>query len=343
MTKHDPKLISICILSYNRPDTMLRLLKTIDIKFQKQYEIIISDDFSPKQIEIENTINEFSKKLEMPIVFIKNKINRGYDKNLNILVKKAKGKWLIFMGDDDEFVEGSLEKIIKFLKTNYDLGYVMKSHYLIHENNYKEIFKYYRKTTFFEPGSSSIIQLFRKSVYIAGFIINRKLALPFVTDRFDGSMLNQLYLLSEVVYRHSSAYLDIPFTQQYKSLDHNKNDVMFNRVKKIFVPREPSISISLDFLNSFSKITNYIDQKYNLTISNNIKVDMSKYMYPSLSIHREKGLKTFIFYVLELNKLGFNCTIYYYIYVLSLILFKKKKSDFVITLIKKIIGYTPKL
>jgi len=343
LTPFSSKLISICILSYNRPNTLLRLLKTIDVKFQNQYEIIVSDDFSPKQIEIEKTINQFSKSLNIPVVLIKNKINRGYDKNFNILVKKAKAQWLVFMGDDDEFVEGAIEKIILFLKTNSELGYVMKSHYLIHENNYKEVFKYYRSTTFFKPGYLSIIELFRKSVYIAGFMIKRELVLPFVTDRFDGSMLNQLYLLCEVVYSHPSAYFDIPFTQQYKSLDHNKKDVMFNRKQKIFVPREASVSISLDFLSSFSTITQYIDQKYNLTISKAIKIDMSKYMYPSISIHREKGLKTFIFYVLELNKLGFNCTIYYYMYVISLLILKKKKSDFIITFLKKIIGYTPKL
>ena len=117
MTPFSSKLISICILSYNRPNTLLRLLKTIDVKFQNQYEIIVSDDFSPKQIEIEKTINEFSKSLNIPVLLIKNKVNRGYDKNFNILVKKAKAQWLVFMGDDDEFVEGAIEKIILFLKT----------------------------------------------------------------------------------------------------------------------------------------------------------------------------------------------------------------------------------
>ena len=288
-------------------------------------------------------INNFIKTKSLKINFIKNKINQGYDKNFNVLVKKARGKWLVFMGDDDEFVHGSLEKIINFINLNPNLGYIMKSHYLIHENKYKEVFRYYKETKYFKPGINSLINLFRKSVYIAGFMIRRDLVLENVTDRFNGSMLNQLYLLSEVVLKHNSAYLDIPFTQQYKSLEHNKFDVMFDREKKLFVPREPTISISIKFLKSFSEITRYLDTKYNIKSSNIIKKDMSKYMYPSISIHRQKGLISFIKYIRELNYLGFNCSIYYYIYVIALIIFQKRICDWVIVFLKKIIGFTPKL
>ena len=98
MKHNNEKLISICILSYNRPQNLLRLLETIDTDFKERYEVIISDDFSPKQNKIEENINLFTQRTGIPVLFIKNNINRGYDKNFNILVNKAKGKWLVFMG-----------------------------------------------------------------------------------------------------------------------------------------------------------------------------------------------------------------------------------------------------
>ena len=116
-----------------------------------------------------------------------------------------------------------------------------------------------------------MIELYRKSVYIAGFMIRRKEILNLITNQFDGSMLNQIYYMSEVVLKSPSAYLDIPFTQQYKSHEHNKKDVMYDRKNKVFVKREPTLAISIKFLKSFHTISSYIDNKYSLNCSNLIK------------------------------------------------------------------------
>ena len=70
---------------------------------------------------------------------------------------------------------------------------------------------------------------------------------------------------------------------------------------------------------------------------------MSKYFYPSLAIQREKGLKEFLRYVKELNKIGFNCTVYYYIYIVALIILGKNICDSTIVYLKKLLGKTPKL
>jgi len=45
---------------------------------------------------------------------------------------------------------------------------------------------------------------------------------------------------------------------------------------------------------------------------------MSKYSYPVLAIQRNKGRKQFNEYARELAKLGFNKSIYFYIYYWSL-------------------------
>jgi hypothetical protein len=277
------------------------------------------------------------------VLYIENKKNLGYDGTLCELVKHANGIWLVFMGDDDEFVPGAFDKVLSFLDRHPDLGYVMKSHYLIHDNLQKERFRYFRKSEFFEPGVDAYIELFRKSVYIAGFIIRRDYAAPFLTSRFNGTMLLQLYLLAEVVLRFPSAYFDVPFTQQYATHSHNVNDVMFDREKNEYIPRRPTIDISLNFLKSFSVITEYIDKTHRINSTAQIKKDMSKYFYPSLAVHRDAGLRLFFIYVRELNKLGFNSTFYYYIYIILLTLFGKRVCDWGIWHLKKMLGSTPRL
>lgn len=336
--------ISICILSYNRPETLDRLLKTIDLNVSPdQMEVVVCEDKSPRQDEIRKVVEAYAATKPFKVSFHGAQINRGYDGNFNELVKAAKGEWLVFMGDDDEFVAGAFDKVNNFLKDNPQLAYVMKSHYLIHDNGQKETFKYFKETTLFQAGEQTYVSLFRRSVFIAGFMIKRELAVKHLTDRFDGTMLIQLYYLAEAVLKHPSAYLDIPFTQQYLSHEHNKKDVMYDREKKQFMARKPTLDISLKFLNSFSKITEDIDRTHGLNTTAKIKKDMSKYFYPSLAVHRNSGPVFFLKYVKELNKLGFNSSIYYYIYVVLLLLLGKKTCDWGIFQIKQILGRTPQL
>lgn len=336
-------LISICILSYNRPETLARLLKTIDTKNIDDVEIVICEDASPKRLEIRQVVNRFSAQKNFLVRYFENEQNLGYDGTFNELCKNAQGKWLVFMGDDDEFAPLAFDKMLDFLQHHPELGYVMKSHYLLHESRQREVFRYFKGTKFFPSGLDTYVMLFRRSVFIAGFTIRREFILPLLTNRFDGTMLMQLYLLAEVVLKHPSAYFDEPFTQQYASHAHNVDDVMFDRDKKSFVPRRPTLDISLKFLKSFSEITQYIDKKYHIDSTKRIKHDMSKYFYPSLSIHRGSGLLFFIGYVRQLNKLGFNTSVYYYIYVVMLACFGRQFCDWGIYWLKRALGYTPQL
>ena len=339
----DKPFVSICILSYNRPETLLRLLKTIDTRRTDEIELVICEDSSPRQREIRDVVNAFRIQQPYPVLYFENKKNLGYDGTLCELVRHANGTWLVFMGDDDEFVPGAFDKVMDFLDHHSELGYVMKSHYLVHDDQKKERFRYFRKSEFFEPGVDAYIELFRKSVYIAGFIIRREYATPYLTNRFDGTMLMQLYLLAEVVLRYPSAYFDEPFTQQYASHEHNVGDVMFDREKNKFVPRRPTLDISLSFLKSFARITEYIDKTHQISSTALIKKDMSKYFYPSLAVDRAGGLRFFFNYVRELNKLGFNSSFYYYIYVILLALLGKRVCDWGIWHLKSLLGRTPRL
>ncbi len=335
--------ISICILSYNRPETLSRLLETIDATDVAGIEILVCEDRSPRMLEVRDAVAAYCRSSSYQVKYFENDANLGYDGNFNQLLSKASGAWLVFMGDDDEFVPGALDKMKGFLMAHSHLGYVMKSHCQVHEDGQREYFRYFPETRFFEPGVSAYVKLFRRSVFISGFTIRRDLALPFKTDRFDGTMLMQLYLLAEVVLKAPSAYFDEPFTLQYASHAHNDKDVMFDREANKFVPRRPTIEISLKFLSSFSKITDYIDGSHGLSVSKTIKHDMSKYFYPSLALYRDSGLRVFFRYVLALNRLGFNVSIYYKLYVVLLVLLGRRICDWGIRTIKRNLGYTPQL
>ena len=335
------KLISICIPAYNRPLELYRLLGSIDSLQNEKIEIIICEDKSPKRNEISQEVQKFISSKNYEVKYFENSENLGYDKNLKELISKATGDFIVFMGDDDTFIPQALDKLISFLESNSSLGYVLKSHQYIFKDARIEKFRYFEGNQFFSAGENTYIELFRKSVFISGFTINRNYIQDLLIDEFDGTLLFQLYLLAEVSMNHDCAYFDTPLTQALEEgipfFGNSESE------KGLYTPGTITIENSLNFLKGFFKITGFIDTKYKISSTEKIKIDMSKYFYNSLAIQREKGLKEFFRYVKELNKIGFNITVYYYIYIAILVLFGKKNCDSSIVFLKKILDKTPKL
>jgi abequosyltransferase len=248
------------------------------------------------------------------------------------------------MGDDDIFDTENLPQFIKFIKEHNNLGYILKTHAFIHSDGSVELFKYYPNDTFFEPGVFSYQSLFRKSVFISGFCINRKYALPFQTEIFDGTLLYQLYLLAEVTLLHPSAYCSIPLTIQNENLRCAPLFGSSESEQKLYTPGKITVENSLNFMSGYINITNYIDRKHNIESTKFIKNNFSKYSYPVISIQRDKGRIVFMDYCKKLEELmHINQTFYYYIYYYSLLIFGRRICDKAIIIIKKLLGRTPNL
>jgi len=340
----DFPFISICIPSYNRPEGLLYLLNSIDLTLSEDLEVVICEDNSPRREEVREALDLFKSNAKFKINYFENEQNLGYDRNLRELITKAKGKFIIFMGDDDAFDKNSLGNFVDFLKKNSEVGYVMKTHTFIHEDGKEELFKYFDHDTFYDPSEQTVALLFRKSVFISGFTFRRSYALPFLTDEFDGTLLYQIYLLSELCLNHPSAYCTIPLTVQ----SANRRDVpMFGSSeseKNLYEPGVISVDNSINFMKGFFKISQFIDIKYGLTLTYKIRNDISKYSYPILSIQRNKGIKVFLDYVKRLRtEINIGQSIYFKIYTIGLILFGTKFCNLLIILIKKVLGKTPQL
>jgi hypothetical protein len=246
------------------------------------------------------------------------------------------------MGDDDEFMPNALQQSYNFLKKNRNLGYVLRSCTMINSNGTTMNFNYYKSTCFFEKGEKTIAQLFRKSVYIAGFCIKRENLLNYYTAYLKGSLLTQLYFLSVQCLKYESAYFEIPLTVR-----KSKNTVPYfgssENEKGLYIPEEKSVEGCTNFMRKYITTLDFLDNTFNIHIKNIVIKDMSKYLYHTLALQRHRGIKTFIKFANGLGKLGYNSSIYFYIYTFALILFGKNKCDSVITFLKSKLKHTPHL
>jgi len=334
--------VSICIPSYNRPEELYRLLKSIDCKAEG-VEVLVCEDKAPKRDKVRAAVERFKTETDLYVKYVENEVNCGYDRNLRECIKNADGKWMIYMGDDDMFVPDQLDKYIEFLKEQEgsDVSYVLRSYRALHNDGSMEEYKYYSDNKFFDAGFETYEELYRKSVFISGFAFKRELAMENLTDRFDGTLLYQLYILAEICINHKAAYYGTPFTQSIDGgtpyFGNSKSE------KELYTPGTITVDNSVAFVKNFFVITEYIDQKYGGNSTQYVKEDMSRYSYPILSIQRKKGRKVFKEYDTRLREIGLDCTKYYKIYFGGLYMFGEKMCDFGIRTIKKVLGKTPKL
>ena len=120
MTKIQP-FFSILIPSYNRPTYLEKCIESILKNDFKDFEIIMSDDDSTEINEIQRLIEPYLRYEN--ITFIKQSHNLGMANNWNFLVTKAKGKYIIILGNDDMLLDHALSHLKNYIERypNYDL------------------------------------------------------------------------------------------------------------------------------------------------------------------------------------------------------------------------------
>ena len=334
--------ISICIPSYNRPDEIGRLLKSIDSgKYADKIEIVICEDKAPRRLEVRKTVEDYKESSNYGVKYIENEQNCGYDKNLRNLINNASGEYIIFMGDDDMFISGRLDGFIEFVGQHRDCGYILRSYQNVSADGSVAEFKYFDSDRVFESGVDTYISMFDKSVFISGFTIKCEYAKAIESDKFDGSLLYQMYLLTEVCRKYPSAYYNTPITQAIEGgtpfFGSSESE------KDLYDPGEISVRNSVNFMKWYCKLVDASAEKYNDDTNKRIKKNMSKYSYVFMCVQRGRGIKAFNGYVKELREMGFGSSVFFYVYYMGLLLLGEKTCTKIIRCLKKMIGHRPSL
>ena len=88
--------------------------KSIASETPGDWEIVVSEDSSPKRQEIAEVVQRFAQAHELLNVrFLTTPTNLGYDGNLRYLIDHADGRYCVFMGDDDLWCAGALSNLPK--------------------------------------------------------------------------------------------------------------------------------------------------------------------------------------------------------------------------------------
>jgi len=330
-------LISICIPSYNRPSGLKRLLESIDSKRHiNNIQIVICEDYAPKRLDIRNIVEEFKKNCPYHVKYVENPTNFGHGKNWRQCSNQADGEFLIYIGDDDDFIPEALDPFIDWVMGHRNLGYILRAYRSIDLKGEIEYCKYYSQDKFFEPGEKAYTEFFFKSVFMSGFTIKKDYAVQYTEDCLDSTLFFQLYLVAEICLKYPSAYCNIPISQ---FIGDGISFFGTNQAEKSFFT--PGIRIDLLYQNidNYFKVTRYIDEKYDLNSTDTIRMEWSKYSsYPTMLKQRVLGVKQLKSSCRELQSLGLDGSKYFYLYYIGLLLFGANFCSWIVKTIKKIYG-----
>ncbi|PAF44653.1 glycosyltransferase family 2 protein [Helicobacter sp. 11S02629-2] len=135
-------LLSICIPTYNGSKYIshnLNILIDQIIKngFCHDIEILISDNCSTDSTK--EIVSHYATKYPDIIHYNRNKHNILFNGNILKCCELARGKYIHFMGDDDFYLEGGLERLISVIKqdSNYSVLILSNNWYLNQSKTYQ--------------------------------------------------------------------------------------------------------------------------------------------------------------------------------------------------------------
>ncbi len=110
-------LVSIILPTYNREKYLNRSVDSVLNQTYKNWELLIIDDGSSDETLslVKNYLNKFST-----IRYFFHE-NRGAAYSMNVGMQNGKGKFVTFLGSDDEYLAKHLELRVEYLEENKDV------------------------------------------------------------------------------------------------------------------------------------------------------------------------------------------------------------------------------
>lgn len=337
------KRFSICILAFNRPRELSELLDSIACEAPGDWEIVVSEDCSPKQAETVEIVRKFASEHGLLHVrFMSTPTNLGYDGNLRFLIDHADGRFCVFMGDDDLWCAGALNELTKVTDANPAASVILRAWQTISKDTGEvlDVHRYFRGDRVFEPGPESVAAFFRRSIFISGLAINTDAARDLSTDKFDGTLLYQLYLVGNLLMARPGYYVSRTTAIRRVGGEHYFGSSVSERER--FVPRHLTPEHSLNFVRGLFEITQSLESAHGPEVSRMIRSDIARYSYPLLAIQARTGTKaSFQRYASELAQLGLGRYLSFCVYRVSLSVAGFRICDAFIESIKRVLGSTP--
>ncbi len=246
-------LLSIVIPTFNRCKSLRKTLdqiaNQISPRRNSQIQLVVSDNSSTD--ETKNIVKEWRRRnKKINFSYFCNETNLGYDKNCLSGAKRASGKFVWFMSDDDRLSDGAVDKIFNALMSNGDIVFAFVN-YSILTPGFDEYFPCKFTGDLKVSADDLIIKTKFYFSFISSCIFNREILFSINLKEYFGSGWIQLYAVKIIAPMGESLIISEPLIKMLKlDLQECRNERKSPAVPiDLFMQAHLSF---LDYLNTFN-------------------------------------------------------------------------------------------
>ena len=185
-----------------------------------------------------------------------------------------------------------------------------------------------------------MVTFFRRSVVISGLCVHRDGAAGLRTDRFDGSLLYQLYLVGMLMAKGPGLSLPQPLALYRLG---GSPDFGVSQVEAAYTPGKITPESSLAFVRGTPTIATHVASETGMRVYRPILRDIGDYSYPLFREHAARPLKQFAPYAWRLLTLGLWHSPFAWVFLALLAVLGPRRADKAIERIRARGSATPRL
>ena len=250
--------VSIIIPTYKRSEMIGRAINSVLHQTYKNIEVIVVDDNDEDSEYRKITEEKVKQYLNLPnFTYLKHNKNKNGAVARNTGIKKAKGKYIGFLDDDDEFLKEKIEMQVNALKNTDDkIGAVYCGYNVLRGNKIISQITLNDKGDLFEKlllmnwgtGSGSNV-LFKRSVF------------------------ESIGLFDEELTRHQDSRINIPNADKFVEIKKYFIGKFYDRIKTLpeYIENEILQKHCLELCTAYLKNKNYKEAKKYYKIADKYK------------------------------------------------------------------------
>ncbi len=166
-------LISVVLLSYNRPGLLKEALTSLQHQSHKNLDITVVDNPSPASAAVASVVSQYPK-----VKLIQTDTNQGYSGGMNRGIEQASGHYLFLTEDDIVLESDCIERLVEYMDESPSADLISPI-----------IFNKTARTIRCAGGGFTLGGVYRKEVYGEGESDAGQFSQPFDVNYIDGASM----------------------------------------------------------------------------------------------------------------------------------------------------------